>query len=113
MSNEKEIPLLVLGDFAWDVLIRSNSPLLPGGDVFGEITFAPGGCAANTAVWAVRCGLKTSFIGKIGRDSFGLMAKENLEKEKVDAHFVLTDAHHTASVAVWINQEGECSTVFS
>lgn len=111
--SEKKIPLSVLGDFAWDVLVRPNSPLLPGGDVFGEITIAPGGCAANTAVWAVRCGLQTFFIGKIGSDRFGLMARENLEQEKVDAHLVLADTHHTASVAVWINQEGERSTVFS
>ncbi|MCK5058034.1 MAG: sugar kinase [Candidatus Aminicenantes bacterium] len=107
-----KIPLTVLGDVAWDVLVRPNSPLLPGGDVFGEITIAPGGCAANTAVWAVRCGLKTSFIGKIGSDRFGLMAKENLEHEKVAAHLVYTDKHHTATVAVWINREGERSTVF-
>lgn len=109
--TEKKIPLMVLGDFAWDVLIRTDSRLSPGGDVFGEITFAPGGSAANTAVWAARCGLDTSFIGKIGRDRLGLMAKENLEQEKITSHLVFTDAHHTASVAVWIDQDGQRSTI--
>jgi len=112
MTNETKIPLMVIGDFAWDVLIRTNSKLSPGGDVFGEISFSPGGSAANTAVWAARCGLNTSFIGKVGRDRFGLMAKENLQDEKIDAYLIFTDAHQTASVAVWVDQEGERSTVF-
>jgi ribokinase len=109
-QNDK-IPLLVLGDFAWDVLIRTNTDLLPGGDTFGEVLLAPGGSAANVAVWGSRCGLKTSFIGKIGRDRFGQLAKENLDWEKVDSHFIETDMHRTASVAVWIDQSGQRSMV--
>ena len=30
-------PLCVIGDFAWDVLIRTNTKLLTGGDTFGEV----------------------------------------------------------------------------
>ena len=45
-------PLCVIGDFAWDVLIRTNSQLLTGGDTFGEVMLTPGGSAANVAVWA-------------------------------------------------------------
>jgi ribokinase len=105
------IPLLVLGDFAWDMLIRTNTELLPGGDAFGEIMLAPGGSAANVAVWAARCGLETTFIGKIGRDRFGQLAVENLADEKVPAHFVYTDEHRTAAVAVWIDHHGKRSMV--
>jgi len=103
--------LLVLGDFAWDVLIRTNSELLSGGDTFGEVLFSAGGSAANTAVWAKRCGLPTTFIGKIGRDRFGRLAEENLEWEKVDAHLIKTDQHRTAAVAVWIDNHGQRSMV--
>lgn len=105
------IPLLVLGDFAWDVMIRTNTELLTGGDAFGEVMLAPGGSAANVAVWARRCGLDTTFIGKIGRDRFGQLAKENLQSEKVLASFVETDAQLTGSVAVWIDGKGERSMV--
>jgi len=112
MSKENQkYPLLVLGDFAWDVLIRTNTKLLPGGDTFGEVMYAPGGSAANVAVWARRCGLPTKFIGKIGRDRFGRLAAENLEWEKVDAHFIHTDEHRTAAVAVWIDENGQRSMV--
>ena len=73
-------PLCVIGDFAWDVLIRTNSQLLTGGDTFGEVMLTPGGSAANVAVWAKRCGLDTEFIGKIGRDRLGHMEREDLAK---------------------------------
>jgi ribokinase len=104
-------PLIVLGDYAWDVLIRTNSKLLPGGDTFGEVMLAPGGSAANVAVWAQRCGLKTMFVGKIGRDNFGELAEEDLRSEALEAYFIHTDAHLTGSVAVWIDETGERSMV--
>jgi ribokinase len=104
-------PLCVIGDFAWDVLIRTNSDLLRGGDSFGEVMLTPGGSAANVAVWARRCGRETEFIGKIGRDRFGQLAQEDLDKEQVISHFVETDEHLTGCVAVFVDQSGERSMV--
>lgn len=103
--------LCVIGDFAWDVLIRTNSELLRGGDTFGEVMLMPGGSAANVAAWAARAGCSTSFVGKIGRDRMGQLAHENLEAEGIDAHLVETDAHLTGSVAVFVDQTGERSMV--
>jgi ribokinase len=103
--------LCVIGDFAWDVLIRTNSRLLTGGDTFGEVMLTPGGSAANVAVWASRCDLPTEFIGKIGRDRFGQLAQEDLLKEKVTSHFVESDEHLTGCVAVFVDQTGERSMV--
>lgn len=103
--------MCVIGDFAWDVLIRTNRELLRGGDTFGEVMLTPGGSAANVAVWASRAGLATEFVGKIGRDRFGQLAQEDLEREHVVAHFVETDAHLTGSVAVFVDHTGERSMV--
>jgi ribokinase len=99
-------PLCVIGDFAWDVLIRTNRALLTGGDTFGEVMLTPGGSAANVAVWASRCGVETEFIGKIGRDRFGQLAQEDLAKEGVIGHLV-----ETGCVAVFVDQTGERSMV--
>lgn len=104
-------PLCVIGDFAWDVLIRANSELLRGGDTFGEVMLTPGGSAANVAVWARRAGIETHFIGKIGRDRFGQLADEDLDRERVVAHLVEDDAHLTGSVAVFVDHTGERSMV--
>ena len=40
--SQGEIELCVVGDFAWDVLIRTNTELLRGGDTFGEVMLMPG-----------------------------------------------------------------------
>ena len=103
--------MCVLGDFAWDVLIRTNSELLRGGDTFGEVMLTPGGSAANVSVWASRCGLDTHFVGKIGRDRFGQLAQEDLARERVTAHLVETEAHSTGSVAVFVDHTGQRSMV--
>ncbi len=103
--------LCALGDFAWDVLIRTNSKLLHGGDTFGEVMLAPGGSAANVAVWAARCGIESHFIGKIGRDVFGELAQDDLDNEGVTSHFVEADNHLTGSVAVFVDETGERSMV--
>ncbi len=112
-SNTKDCAksLVVVGDFAWDVLIRTNRKLHQGGDTFGEVMLAPGGSAANVAVWASRCGTPTCFIGKIGRDRFGELAISDLKREKVMFEAILTDEHRTASVAVWIDHLGQRSMV--
>lgn len=104
-------PLCVIGDFAWDVLIRTNSDLLHGGDTFGEVLLTPGGSAANVAVWASRAGMATEFIGKIGRDRFGQLAEEDLAKERVVTHLVETNEHLTGCVAVFVDETGERSMV--
>ena len=36
VTGAEPAPMCVIGDFAWDVLIRTNSELLRGGDTFGE-----------------------------------------------------------------------------
>ena len=104
-------PLCVIGDFAWDVLIRTNSDLLRGGDTFGEVMLTPGGSAANVAVWATRCGMQTEFIGKVGRDRFGQLAAEDLDYEGVVSHLVESDEHLTGCVAVFVDESGERSMV--
>ncbi len=104
-------PLVVVGDYAWDVLIRTQAQLLQGGDLFGDVLLAPGGSAANVAVWASRCGLATAFVGKVGRDRFGQMAQDELAAEGVEAHWAFTSEHLTGAVAVWIDHSGERSMV--
>jgi sugar/nucleoside kinase (ribokinase family) len=105
------IDLCVLGDFAWDVLIRTNTELLRGGDTFGEVALLPGGSAANVAVWATRCGTPSHFIGKVGRDRMGQLAIDDLDEERVAHDLIESDANLTGSVAVFVDHTGERSMV--
>jgi ribokinase len=111
LDGDGRRPLVVVGDYAWDVLIRTNTALQTGGDTYGEVQLAPGGSAANAAVWAARCGLPTAFVGKIGRDRFGSLAEDDLRAESVEAYLISTEAHLTGSVAVWIDHTGQRSMV--
>ena len=105
------IDLTSVGDFAWDVLIRTDTELQHGGDTFGDVLLLPGGSAANVAVWAARCGVDAHFVGKVGTDRLGEMAHENLADEGVGDHMTATDSHRTGSVAVFVDHTGERSMV--
>jgi len=103
--------LWVVGDYAWDVLIRTNTELLAGGDTYGEVGMAPGGASANAAVWARRCGVHSVFVGKVGRDRLADLAEEDLAAEQVEAYLVRSETQTTGSVAVWIDHTGQRSMV--
>lgn len=111
LEATRDPTLLVVGDFVWDVLIRTDTELLRGGDTFGRVELAPGGSAANAAVWARRCGLPTRFVGKVGSDRFADLAANELREEDVEATLVRDPAHPTGTVAVWIDQHGQRSMV--
>ena len=103
--------LTVLGDYNWDIIIRAKKELLSGGDTFGDVLLTPGGSAANVAVWAQRCGLETAFIGKIGKDVLGHLAKNDLETEGVSCNFIESESRNTGTVAVFVNHKAERSMI--
>jgi len=105
--------LLSLGDYAWDVLVRPQAPFRTGEDLPGEVRLAPGGGAANVAVWASRMGAKSAFLGKVGDDFFGRLAEEELRSEGVQPYLVKDPAHATAAVAVWVDAAGERTQIYS
>ena len=49
-----------------------------------NISYGLGGSAANVAVGAIRLGERSKIIGKIGMDSFGRLAVDELLKNKVE-----------------------------
>ncbi|HMP39732.1 MAG TPA: carbohydrate kinase family protein, partial [Roseiflexaceae bacterium] len=75
--------IIAVGDLVWDVLVKPDSELLPGGDTTGAIQLAPGGSAANVAAWIARAAMPAGFIGAVGRDLFGDLIIADLEREGV------------------------------
>jgi ribokinase len=109
ISESAYRPLLCVGDLNWDVLAKPDHILLSGGDTTGRVQLAHGGSSANVAVWAQRVGMRTGFLGKIGRDQFGQFALSQLESEGVEPHIIWTDAHPTGVILVLIDQSGQRS----
>ncbi len=105
--------LLTVGDLVWDVLAQPDGLLLPGGDVAGQVALAPGGTAANSAVWLVRCGARAGFIGAIGADRLGDLALDDLTREGVEHHVVRSAARPTGVILVMVAPDGQRSFVTS
>lgn len=113
MTKPNYRPLVAVGDLNWDVLAKPDHPLLPGGDTTGRVQLAGGGSSANLAVWAARVGYPTAFVGKIGRDRFGVFAVEELEAERVEPHVIWSDTKPTGVILVFIDAGGERSNLTS
>jgi ribokinase len=109
--NTAARPIIAVGDLVWDVLVRPDRLLLPGGDTTGRIELAPGGSAANVAVWISRAGAPAGFLGKVGADEFGQLVVADLEREGVAAHVTRTADHDTGVILVMIDGAGQRSMV--
>jgi len=66
-----------------------------------------GGSAANVAIGARRLGLKSAVIAKVGFDSFGRIAVDELMKEGVDLSGLKVGFGSTGFTVVIINKRGE------
>ena len=103
--------LCALGDYCWDVVVSSPDPLHRGGDTLGSVQLHAGGSAANTAVWAARCGARVTFVGMVGDDPLGRMAADDLAREGIRAHLPVSSARPTGAVASFVDHLGERSMV--
>jgi sugar/nucleoside kinase (ribokinase family) len=74
---------------------------------------APGGAPANVAVGLAKLGIKTYFIGKVGKDAFGEFLRGTLNQNGVDTRFLTTtDRAKTTLAFVSLTKEGERDFVF-
>ncbi|ULH15225.1 sugar kinase [Deinococcus sp. KNUC1210] len=107
-SHLHPAPLLVsLGDLAWDVLAKPDTLLLAGGDTTGRMELSGGGSAANLAVWAQRVGFPSTFVGKIGDDTFGELALATLREEGVGLEVTVSREHPTGVILALIDGHGQ------
>ena len=73
----------------------------------------PGGAPANAAIAMARNKLSAGFIGKVGRDSFGSLLIETLEKDGVKIlNDIFTDDAVTTLVFVHLDEKNERSFSF-
>lgn len=65
-----------------------------------------GGCASNTITGMGRLGLKTAFIGKVGRDDLGARFAENLRDHGVESRLIESDSPSGTAIAL-VTPDGE------
>ena len=101
------VHLLVVGDIAWDVLLRPEGEPVWGSDVFGTVELLPGGSAANVAVWARRLGATVTLAGKVGDDALGELIRRHLAGEAVALEVIVVPGGVTTRVGIYVRADGE------
>jgi len=99
--------LLVIGDIAWDILVRPERELVWGSDVFGRVELMPGGAAANVAVWARRLGADVTLVGKVGDDTLGELMLRHLRAEGLSTEIPVVPGKPTMRIGIVIDPRGE------
>ncbi|MEE1315179.1 MAG: PfkB family carbohydrate kinase [Faecalimonas sp.] len=74
----------------------------------------PGGAPANVLACLSKCGKKTAFIGKVGKDMHGAFLKETLEQNNISTEGLVEDEHVFTTLAfVALSDCGERSFSFA
>jgi len=99
--------ITVIGSVNIDLVVRSDRLPRPGETVLGrEFRVVPGGKGANQAVAAARLGGKVRFVGCVGDDEYGRMARENLARHGVDVRGLKTVRDHTGVALITLDEQG-------
>jgi len=78
------VRITTLGDLLLDVVVRLDGELVSGDDQTARTIAAPGGQAANVAVWAADLGAVARFVGRVGDDVAGELVLHALRERGVD-----------------------------
>lgn len=97
--------VLCIGDSCADIMIPYGEAL---NGKSTAASFSCGGSTANTAVALAKLGVPVSFIGRVGRDVYGLKMKEEFEKYGVDTKGLIVDENSVSTqILVVVDEKGE------
>jgi sugar/nucleoside kinase (ribokinase family) len=100
---------VVVGDVMVDVLVEVRSALAHASDTPSRIATAPGGSAANLAVWLSRAGARVLIAATVGKDPFGQASLRALAREGVDTSGVASVDRSTGIVVALVEPDGQRS----
>ena len=101
--------VVVVGGVNTDMVVQTPHLPRPGETVGGgSFLTTPGGKGANQAVAAARLGATVRLIGKVGVDSFGEAARDNLRRYGIDTAGLGRDPSEPSGVAlIFVDAAGE------
>lgn len=112
MEHNSKNRLVVVGSANTDLVIRSPHFPQPGETVIGDSFMTNfGGKGANQAVAAARLGTPTTFVGKVGNDTFGQSTISHLADEGIDVSCLFTSATQPSGVALITTVPGGENTI--
>lgn len=98
---------VLLGDLMVDVTAIVTAPINHASDTPATIRVQAGGSSANTARWLAAQGHGATFIGAVGADDLGDLARTSLERAGVRARLAVRDDAQTGVCVVIVDATGE------
>ena len=103
----KRCEVVVVGGYHTDLLVHTERLPRPHKACFGSrLQVHGGGRGANCAVAAARAGCSVTFVGAVGTDVFGSMAKGLLSQEGIDLSYLSEVEGIGTGVTVGIGEAG-------
>jgi ribokinase len=99
--------VIVVGDLMADVVAWVSGPLAHASDTPAQIAMRPGGGGANVAARLVEAGVPTLLVARIGDDTAGHAAIEELRRAGVELEVAIDPAHETGVCVVIVEPGGE------
>jgi ribokinase len=104
-------PLLVIGDNAFDIIIKADLKLQGESNVFPKLCFkTPAGSGVNFAVASSKLGLLPFYFTPISTDLFGKDLEEYMKNNKIE-YSHLYSAKDTPLIITLLNDQGGRNTI--
>jgi len=106
--------IIVFGALNVDIVMPVKAFPKPGETTVSEDYISrSGGKGSNQAMAAVRAGVKTAMVGKVGDDAFGRRSLNNLKSQSVLGTGIAISERPTGCATIWVDQAGENMVVVS
>ena len=98
--------ITVLGIFVADISFSGEKIPSTGETILGDsYNIGPGGKGCNQAIAISRLGGKVNFITKLGNDSYGKLAINNLKKDNIDiSNIIISDKNKTGVAGIHVDR---------
>jgi len=99
--------VVVVGSIMQDLTFACEDFPRAGQTVMARLASGQGGKGSNQAIACGRTGVRTTFVGAMGRDAFAQQVAAFYRREKIGCRLALKPAEATGTAVILINREGQ------
>ena len=99
--------VLVVGSIMQDLTFCCEEFPRSGQTVMARLASGQGGKGSNQAIACGRTGVRTTFVGAMGRDAFAGQVAAFYRREKIGCRIAVKSGQATGTAVILINREGE------
>ncbi|MDI1320831.1 MAG: ribokinase [bacterium] len=99
--------VVVVGSIMQDLTFTCDEFPRGGQTIMARLASGQGGKGSNQAIACGRTGVRTAFVGAMGRDAFADQVAAFYRREKIGCHLALKPGQATGTAVILINKEGQ------